>query len=518
MKLSFKFFLAFLVTSVTIVVFMILTMRYYGYKRFADYVQKMEMFRLSEVVDLLSSEYENNNGWKSLAGNTERWRDILRPRRSSFQKKMDKLQAPPPDFPHAPPPYPPPPHPEEHSSFSKGQGKVQKPGEENTRNRPFNASGGFKGKPPWKRRKPRVGIEHRLTLFDTARQPVVGAAASPEGHTLREITAQGKTVGWLGLKKEPHLTNPLDRAFLKGQTQAFYIIGCVILILAAVVSYLLARHLLAPVQKLTEGTRAIASRDFGTRITIRTGDELGQLATDFNEMSRTLERYESMRRQWLSDIAHELRTPLSILRGEIEALQDGVRDITPETLGSLHAEVVHLGQLVQDLHDLSLAESGALQFTKGPVDPVAVLRNTVNLFQKRFVENQIAVTDCLGNAPPATIMGDRDRLTQLFSNLLENTLRYTDQPGALRLGLECTDTAVTIHVEDSAPGVPDDALEKIFDKLYRVDPARSRTRDSSGLGLAICKSIVEAHDGSITASNAASGGLKIAVIFPRKGG
>jgi two-component system sensor histidine kinase BaeS len=153
-------------------------------------------------------------------------------------------------------------------------------------------------------------------------------------------------------------------AFLKQQARAFYMVGTIILALAALVAFLLSRHLLAPVQQLIKGTRRLTSRKFDTRINVSTTDELGQLAEDFNQMAQTLEKYEQLRQQWISDIAHELRTPLSILRGEIEALQDGIREASPERLDSLHGEVVHMSRIVSNLHDLSLAESAALHFKK----------------------------------------------------------------------------------------------------------------------------------------------------------
>lgn len=171
---------------------------------------------------------------------------------------------------------------------------------------------------------------------------------------MQAIAVDGQTVGWLGLHKKEHLANPLAVGFLTQQSHMLYIVGGVILLLAAALAFLLSRHLLTPVQKLTAGTRALTSRQFGIRIKVDSKDELGQLATDFNTMALTLEKYERMRWQWVSDFAHELRTPLAILRGEIEALRDGVRKVNRDTLDSLYSEVRHLSEIVNDLHELSL--------------------------------------------------------------------------------------------------------------------------------------------------------------------
>jgi two-component system sensor histidine kinase BaeS len=345
-------------------------------------------------------------------------------------------------------------------------------------------------------------------------QPVAGRAASAKGITLREISLHGKTVGWLGLKKEDRLSDPLDVAFLKQQSQTFYTVGALMLLVAAAVAFLLSRHLLSPVQQLVKGTRALTSRRFDTRITVKTSDELGQLAADFNQMAQTLKHYEQMQRQWISDIAHELRTPLSILQGEIEALQDGVRVANSATLASLHAESIHISKIVSDLHDLSLAESGALHFKKESVNLLQALRECFQKFQGRFREKAIAIIDELGSNEDCIITGDRDRLMQVFSNLLENTLRYTDTPGTLTVRQFITDDQVVVQFADTKPGVPPASISRLCDRLYRVDPSRSRAQGGSGLGLAICKTIVEAHGGKIRLQNAATGGLQVEIMLP----
>jgi two-component system sensor histidine kinase BaeS len=218
-----------------------------------------------------------------------------------------------------------------------------------------------------------------------------------------------------------------------------------------------------------------------------------------------------MRRQWVSDIAHELRTPLSILRGEIEALQDGIREVNRDSLDSLFSEAKHLNKIVTDLHELSLADTAALSIQKVPVDAVAVLNETLGHFKQGFAENQIAIENSLENQPPTSVIGDADRLQQLFSNLLENTLRYADAPGTLKIGQERTENRWVLFFEDSGPGVPAEALDRLFDRLYRLDRPRSRTMGGSGLGLSICKSIAKALGGEIRALNANSGGLRIEV-------
>ena len=343
-----------------------------------------------------------------------------------------------------------------------------------------------------------------------------GRRPRPNGLTLRRVIAGGKTVGWLGLKQKGFLADPLNTAFIRQQSQSFYTVGAIMLALAAAMAFILSRHLLAPVKQLITGTRAMTSRKFATRIIVETSDELGQLAADFNQMARTLEKYEELRQQWISNIAHELRTPLSILQGEIEALQDGVHAANRETLGSLHDEVVHIGAIVRDLHDLSLAESAAFKYRREPLSLMREVRACLQKFQDRFREKNISLIDRLGEAEDVSITGDRERLMQVFSNLLENTLRYTDAPGELTVSLVRTNTEAVLQFADTAPGVPPEALARLFDRLYRVDASRSRAQGGTGLGLAICRTIVEAHGGAITAQHAPNGGLEIDITFPSR--
>jgi len=519
LKLSIKFFMAFLSTSFTIVIVMVASMQFYVNRSFSDYIHKVESLRLSELAPLLSREHQRSKGWGRLRDNNERWNELLRP--SDSAAYSEKPPSMPPGFESYVKP-PPPPRPRDPG----GEGRPDKrrgfpedgklvDGKDRTH---ASYERGDERRPPRDDRdrneRPVFGIEHRLTLFDEQKEPVAGRAESTAGHTMQEVTANGRTVGWLGLRNQDSLSDPLDMAFLKQQAKALYIVGALALALAAVVAFLLSRHLLAPIQQLIKGTHSLTSRKFGVRVSVNSSDELGQLAGDFNLMAQTLEQYEKLRQQWISDIAHELRTPLSILRGEIEALQDGIREASSQRIESLHAEVVHMSRIVSDLHDLSLAESAALHIKKEPVDLVRALRTCIQKFQSMFDERGIELVDALGDSETIIIAGDKDRLSQVFSNLLENSLRYTDSPGCLTVRQLCTMSVVLLQFADTKPAVPTEALDRLFDRLYRVDPSRSRVHGGSGLGLSICKTIIEAHEGTITALHAASGGLQIEITLP----
>lgn len=482
-KLSYKIFATLTLTSLLVVVLMVGLIRYYVARNFTDYVNRSYLERYSAVAGALATEFQAHRSWQAFRQYPERWQDLLRA-----------------NLPR--------------SDFNPGHRPVRSPDTENE---------GFSGraKDRWSHGSARRihRLARRLAVFDANRQHIVGGRAGLEydDYTLQEIVADGQTVGWIGLYKRKQPVSPLAVGFLTQQSQMLYIVGGGILLLAAVVAFFLSSHLLAPVEKLAAGTRALASRRFNTRIEVKSKDELGQLAADFNAMAQTLESYEQMRRQWISDIAHELRTPLSILRGEIEALQDGVREVNGDTLNSLYSEARHLSKIVSDLHEISLADAGALSVKKVPVDPAAILQETLGHFSQRFTENHIAVEDNLEIHPPVTILGDADRLRQLFSNLMENVLRYADAPGVLRIVQARTANRLILSFEDSGPGVPEEALARLFDRLYRVDRSRARSHGGSGLGLSICKSLVNALGGEIRAYNGKSGGLRIEIEFPLTG-
>jgi len=476
MKLSYKIFAAFLVTSLAIAGLTIGTLHFLGRRIFVNYVKKIQIEKLSDLTDMLVSEYETSGGWQQLEANPGRWYRMVR----SAGRRNTELERIPPDHSHD--------SAREHHSKTADRAPMPHP--------PFDS-------------------RSHIFLLDANKHPVAGRAKDYDDSSLREIELNGKTIGWLGFsKREPRLT-PLEAAFLREQNKLFYLIGGGIFLLTAAASFFLSRHLLSPIRELTEGTQALASREFDTRIAVRSGDELGQLASDFNAMAQTLAEYEEMRKQWISDISHELRTPLSILRGEIEAMQDGVRDVNQQALDSLYSEVLHLSKIVGDLHELSMADAGALRLDLKPLDPIQVLKETLKLYRNRFEAAGIIIQTELETDGKLTMLGDAGRLGQLYGNILENALRYADAPGSLKIWQNASsEREISLCFEDSGPGVPEQSVGRLFDRLYRVDSSRTRNKGGSGLGLAICKAIVESHGGTISAANGSLGGLKLQIRLP----
>ncbi len=335
------------------------------------------------------------------------------------------------------------------------------------------------------------------------------APVPPEGSRRNITTSNGKVVGWVVGSPPERLTRSTDINFDHQQKRTSWLIVGLSTLLAALVTWLMSRGLLAPVKRLVAGTHHLAAGNFATRVEVGSQDELGQLAQDFNRLASSLEKNESMRRAFMADISHELRTPLAILRGELEAMQDGVRKLTPEAIASLQSEVGVLSKLVDDLHQLSLSDEGALAYRKQATDLVQLLEVAAGSFNERYRSHGLTLT--LQMPDEAPFFGDPDRLMQLFTNLLENSLRYTDAPGQVEVRLTYEAPWWQMSFADSAPGVDAQQQAKIFERFFRTEGSRNRASGGSGLGLAICKNIVDAHGGHIAAEHSDLGGLKIAL-------
>jgi two-component system sensor histidine kinase BaeS len=266
------------------------------------------------------------------------------------------------------------------------------------------------------------------------------------------------------------------------------------------------------VKRLASATRKLADGDYRTRVESASSDELGALVDDFNRLGNALEKHESGRRNFMADVSHELRTPLAVLKGELEALEDGVRPFTQATLESLQAEVTTLSKLVADLHDLSLADVGGLAYRFERVDLGKCVAETLHGFQERFSARALRVAADL--PPGVMVRADDARLARVVANLLENAARYTLEGAQVRVSLKRDGNKALLVVEDSGPGVPPELLPRLFERFFRVESSRNREQGGSGLGLAICRSVVEAHGGSIVATPSSLGGLRIELRLP----
>jgi signal transduction histidine kinase len=278
----------------------------------------------------------------------------------------------------------------------------------------------------------------------------------------------------------------------------------------------LARTLTHPLRELTAATRAMAKGRLGPQVPIRSRDELGELAASFNQMSTDLAKATELRRQLTADVAHELRTPLTVMAGYIEALRDGILQPTPGRFEAMNLEAQQLKRLVDDLRTLSLADAGELTLARQAIAPQALLQRVGAAFSPQAAQAHIAFRITSDEQLPA-IDVDIERIVQVLENLVSNAIRHTDEGGEIVLSARSAGTDILLTVQDSGRGIAPEALPHVFDRFYRAEAERAAESGESGLGLAIAKSIVEAHGGSITADSPGAGqGATFTVCLPAK--
>ncbi|MDE1462700.1 ATP-binding protein [Spartinivicinus poritis] len=358
----------------------------------------------------------------------------------------------------------------------------------------------------------------RFLLFDQDKQLLVGRVPNTVTPLLHSIEYQQQVVGYVGLIPRKELTEFNDIAFAEKHQKLMIIITAIVVIIMALLAIPLASSIVKPIQRLRIAMDQLANRQAHSPLSTNQRDELGLLANDFNILSQLLSQQEQLRKQWLADIAHELRTPISVLQAEMEAIEDGIRPLNQDSIQSLKMDLGRLTHLVNDLHHLALEDIGAVSYQLSQQAIMPILHNMLERHNQLISTHNLALTIKSDISENTTIAVDSNRIQQLFTNLLVNSIHYTDStpdnPGRIQVSLQQQNGAITITWEDSAPSVPDSALPLLFERLYRVDSARQRDKGGSGLGLAIVKAIVDGHHGTIKAEHSALGGLKLMIALP----
>ncbi|NTW12915.1 MAG: HAMP domain-containing protein [Anaerolineales bacterium] len=329
------------------------------------------------------------------------------------------------------------------------------------------------------------------------------------------ITENGDVVGILiptggsfqGSQRELEFIERTNLTLLYGA-----LIGAVIALFLGV---FLSRTITRPIRELTKATHAVSEGDLTQRVAIRTNDELGELAQAFNKMSAELSRSVNARKQMTADIAHELRTPLSLILGHAEAVHDGVLPPAKENFEIIREEATRLEHLVDDLRTLSLADAGELSINLQTVEPGRLLQEVASLYQYQAQKKNIALELEVASPLPALEI-DPGRMTQVLTNILDNATRHTPEGGHILLSAKQVRNMVELAIQDSGPGLPKEETERIFERFYRADASRRRDDGGSGLGLAIAKSIVQAHNGQLSAESEPGKGLRIIISLPQK--
>ncbi len=430
---------------------------------FLDYVNALEQVRLEHLRDRLAMSFDERlGGWSATT---------LAPLFSAGPRRL------PPPAGHGRPPPPP------------GQGGPE-------------AHPGMPGPPDMRQGPP-------TALLDEDGMLLAGRMidAPPDARMEVPVRIGDELVATLVSVPRRQLDAAPETAFSAQQFQASLVIGASALLAAVAVSLLLAGALVAPLQRALLGVQALADGDYAHRLDEPRKDEIGLLMRDLDRLGGTLQENRLARNRWIADISHELRTPVAVLSGELEAIRDGVRKADSTQLASLAEEVARLEKLIDDLYELSLADIGGLRYEFVEADLSDVVLALTDNARARLQSAGMELT--LDVPPRLPVRFDRRRIEQLLMNLIENSLAYTDSPGVIRLALTDAGEGCRLVIEDSPPGVPAAESEALFEPLHRLESSRSRRTAGAGLGLAICRNIVEAHGGEIRAKPSGLGGLRV---------
>ncbi len=548
-SISHTFFAALVTTSIALVITMAIATRISLGHGFDLYVTRVELGRLGIVADTLKQAYADHQSWQFLRDDPDALVKMMgRVRRQLAEQNTTRNDAQD-DMPPPPPPQnarsrptadnlgdwqtpyhdgrPPPPDGPGNARRDRPPPPFDGPGDGRPDRPPPDRRGpDFEGRdrppPPGARPPPpdRLGLLRRLAVLDVDGSLITGNPKALNGpreplQWQPDASSPSRLIGYMALQPQIDDHNELSVAFISSQSRNLFGIALAALLASAGAALLLARHVKKPIAALADASRQLAKGDFEVQLAENRRDEIGQVAHAFNAMARTLKAHEHSRRQWVADTSHELRTPLAILQARIEAMSDGVMPSSPESYKVLLGAIGELNGLVDDLHELARADLGELQYRMEPIAVAEIIETATNSFDARFRKMDLRFSQDNQVPVSSQIKGDRLRLARVIGNLLANSARYTDVGGEVRLSARADGGWVEIAVDDSPPGVPPAALDKLFDRFFRVEGSRQRESGGSGLGLAIVKALVEAHRGSVHAEASPLGGLRVVVRLPQ---
>jgi len=329
------------------------------------------------------------------------------------------------------------------------------------------------------------------------------------------LEVDGQKVGYLLADGGMLFTSENEQALLKRLNSAAFTAALIAGSVSLVLAFLLSYSLLRPIRDLTQAATYMAEGDLSQRVRVRGESQLATLGRAFNRMASSLQQAGERRQALTADIAHELRTPLAVQRAHLEALQDGIYDLTPENLITIEEQNRALTRLVEDLRTLALVDAGQLALERTPSDFSALLERLIARFDPQAAAQGIEIALSSSNAP-ATVNIDPQRIEQVLNNLLRNALRYTPEGG--KISVQCSmenGRSLFISVRDTGPGIPEESLPHIFERFYKADRSRSPVEGGgTGLGLSIARKLAQAHGGDISAKNHPEGGAIFTLELP----
>jgi two-component system sensor histidine kinase BaeS len=447
---------------------------------FINYLNEVREMSLQEVSRELNDSLKIKSDWEDIASDRHLWQMFLKQSQPELQRTFGN------NFDHP------------HATHFRGE-----PPEEFdfSRKHHFDKRSKYHLPP----------LKTHWILLNADRQVIYGKVSPANNLYSEPVFVDSELVGYLGINKLERVHASKDKSFIDKQIKYFLFVTIIAITVAVVFAFVIAKWMTGPLQKLTLAMTQFMRRDYSAQVDYQSQDEIGHLTKSFNALVKSFEQYETSQQQWIADISHELRTPISTLKGEMEALQDGIRPLNMERIDSLQEEILRLQKIVEDLHQLCMSDLGALKYQFSDVSVSQIIKDVVE-GHKNQLENYEVNVHGVEDSP---VYGDSDRLFQLFRNLLQNTIRYTNIPGRLDIAINLiSNNKLEILWQDSEPGVDQAALPKLFDRLYREEESRNRSQGGSGLGLSICEAIVEAHKGKINAKESDLGGLAIVIQLP----
>jgi two-component system, OmpR family, sensor histidine kinase BaeS len=479
MKIHNKLFLILFSFTFSVIAALVVLIQWSIGQGVIDFVNAKEIKALEPLTVQLAKQYETTPSWSQVIGDDKHFRRLIESQLENSQFLPKLAQAPGPHGRMLRRPLP------DHTGLRMGS------------------------------RPPPESMAH-YALLDENKQRIVGKYLSDLNYITTAIIVNGKTVGYLAVSKRDSLVDGYELDFLQQQTNYLWLIAIAAVLLTLLVTFLLSRHLVSPVKHIANGMHRLTQGNFETKLTLERKDELGQLSEDFNTLAFTLAKDEQVRKRWLANISHELRTPMSILLGELEAMLLGIREPNAKNISSANDEALHLKRLIDDLHMLNSAELGGMHYTMQTTDVTLLLNTIVQKYQVILEQHNIQLS-LLNNAKHIAIQADKTRLLQLFDNILMNAVHYA-QCSTISLTANTLSikgqTYLELIIEDNGVGVEPSHLSHLFEYLYRVDSSRNRQEGGSGLGLSICQHIVKGHKGEIKAKKASLGGLAIIISLP----
>lgn len=497
MRIQNKLYIAFLLSGIGLVVLMLVLMQWSLSKGLVEFVNQRERAALAPVIEKLVDGYRQNGDWEWIADEQRQFHRIFR----SNADHSDEHRPPPRS--HRPPPRGehPPKHQRQHQRRSD-----RKRGPDHQRAGPPGQD---------------------IILYDADKNYVVGKKRLFKEAQWLPINDNQQIIGYIVTPARHGLTKGYELTLLEQQRYQFLLISLLLSVLTVIIAMPLARHLVRPIARLAKSMAQLTKGNYQERITINRNDELGYLARDVNELAITLENNDTARKRWLADISHELRTPIAVMKSEMEAVIDDIRPLNKDVIHSTYQETQRLQRLVEDLYELCTADIGGMKYKKQSIDIEQFLLDESDHYQHLLAANnsQLKMEFSAANKSATNVWGDCDRLSQLLSNLMTNCAKYGKENGIVELSLKIsTEPAneqnaqqtkyITMIIDDDGPGVSEQHLDKLFEHLYRVDNSRNRQTGGSGLGLAICQQIVHAHQGSIAAQKSPLGGLRVMITLP----